>query len=129
VDAAACSSICFTPLAIVSCARAVPSRRAWATLPVYAVIGKRAGCRGVTDVALTKRNEIREPRYENTVLTYAQLFDAQLFDAVDSDNVKFGVFLANLECSLKFRRIAPAFQRLHAFPPQDHNRPVRQVSR
>jgi len=36
------------------------------------VIGKRTGCRGVTDVVLMKGNEIRERRYENTVLTYAQ---------------------------------------------------------
>src|SRR4029077_3493536 len=48
--AAACSSICFTPLAIVSFVRAVPSRRAWATLPVYAGIGKRAGCRALVAI-------------------------------------------------------------------------------
>jgi hypothetical protein len=65
--AAACSSIWFTPLAIVSFARAVPSRHAWATLPVYAGIGKRAGRRA----AQLERSEIRERRYENALLARA----------------------------------------------------------
>ena len=34
-----------------------------------------------------------------TALTYAQLFDAQLFEAVDGSNVEFRVFLASLEYS------------------------------
>jgi hypothetical protein len=78
------------------------------TLPLYAVIGKRAGCRGITGCDPVERSEIRERRCSNAVLA-----DAQLFEAVDGDNIKFRVFLANLECGLKFRRIAPAFQRLH----------------
>ena len=32
-----------------------------------------------------------------------------LLYAVNGDNVEFRVFLANLECGLKFGRIAPAF--------------------
>ena len=76
-----------------------------------------------------ERIEIRERRYENALLTRAHLFEA-----VDGDNVKFRVFLANVECGLKFGRIAPALQRLHTFPPpyfptEDHDRSVRQVSR
>ena len=80
--------------------------------PFYAVIGKRAGCRGITGCDPVERSEIRERRCSNAVLA-----DAQLFEAVDGDNIKFRVFL--------FRRIAPAFQRLHAFPAKDHDRPVR----
>jgi hypothetical protein len=30
---------------------------------------------------------------------------AQLFEAVDGDNVEFRIFIAILECNLKFRRI------------------------
>jgi hypothetical protein len=41
--------------------------------------------------------------FETTVLTYARL----LFYSINSDDVILRVFLANLECSPKFRRIAP----------------------
>src|SRR6516162_1247394 len=49
--------------------------------------------------------------------------------AIHRDDIEFRVFLANLERSLKFGRIAPTLKRLHAFPPKDHDRPLRQVSR
>jgi hypothetical protein len=49
----------------------------------------------------------------------------RLFHAVDSDDVKFRVFLADLECSLKVGRIVPSLQRLHAVPAEDHNWPAR----
>jgi len=65
-------------------------------------------------------SEIREQRYENTVP-----LQVRLFEAVDCDNVEFRVFLANLECGLKLERIAPAFQRLDAFPSKNHDRAVR----
>jgi hypothetical protein len=77
------------------------------TLPAYAVIGKRTNDAALMDATRT----------------------AQLFEAVDGDNIKFRVFLANLKCSLKFRGIAPGFQRLHAFPSKDHDWAVRKVSR
>ena len=55
------------------------------------------------------------------MLTHARL----LSYASDSDDVKFRVFLANLECSLKFGRIAPTLQRLHAFLANDHDCAIR----
>src|SRR6516165_7372409 len=98
------------------------------SLPVYGLIGKRAGCRGVTGCSRGERSEIRERRHENGAHLCA-IFDAQLFEAVDGDNVEFRVFLASLEYGLKFGRIAPAFQRLHAVPSKDHDWAVRQVPR
>src|SRR6516225_2572872 len=38
-------------------------------------------------------------------------------------------YFADLERSLKIGRIVPALQRLHAFPPEDHDWPVREVAR
>src|SRR5499427_5602009 len=63
--------------------------------------------------------------FEATALAYAR----PLLNAIDGDDVKFRVLLANLERGLKFGRIAPTLQRLRAFPPKDHDRPVREVAR
>src|SRR6516162_263624 len=59
--------------------------------------------------------------FEAPVLAHAR----PLFNAIDGDDVKFRVLLANLERSLKIGRIVPALHRLHAVPPEDHDRPVR----
>src|SRR5262245_18772158 len=54
---------------------------------------------------------------------------AELFQAVDRDDVELRVFLADLQRRLKFGRIVPTLQRLHAVPAKDHDRAARQVAR
>src|SRR6516162_3846785 len=73
----------------------------------------------------------RQPRYQNAPPDGNGLARdyCLIYYAIHRDDIEFRVFLANLERSLKFGRIAPTLKRLHAFPPKDHDRPLRQVSR
>src|SRR5262249_23565496 len=52
-----------------------------------------------------------------------------LFNAVDGDDVKFRVLLANLERSLKIGGLAPPVHASLPFPPEAHDRPLRGVAR
>jgi hypothetical protein len=61
------------------------------------------GCNALIDHLVGKGEELVWG-LETTMLTHARL----LSYASDSDDVEFRVFLANLECSLKFGRIAPS---------------------
>ena len=60
------------------------------------------GCAHLFDHLVGEREQLVGD-FEATVLAYARL----LFNAIDGDDVIFRVLLANLECSLKFGRIAP----------------------
>src|SRR5262249_38966134 len=83
-----------------------------------------AGCADLFDHRVGERDGLAL-EFEATALAYAR----PLLNAIDGDDVKFRVLLANLERGLKFGRIAPTLQRLRAFPPKDHDRPVREVAR
>src|SRR5215472_14694845 len=86
----------------------------------------------------SKRSPIGDPPHLGTSAATARSAKAEIAEseycsrfpyAIHRDDIEFRVFLANLECSLKFGRIAPTLKRLHACPPKDHDRPLRQVSR